>query len=182
MTYTCIAIRSFTDLANAGIDVYNTFYQPVGLDLTTFNTDSQNGVPIVALAGSDSNIVYIPGSYITGTPDQSGVIYQNVVLAVPLGLLPKGLDTSNLITSINGVVQSMIGVTANATAVITPLSETVTQAAAATIEAGRQGQITNASSDHAMYLQQVALNAQLQAQLTALTQLALANGLIATTT
>lgn len=180
LSYTCIAIRAFVDLVNAGIDVYSTFYSPIGISMDTYTSDNQYGTVIVVLQGSDGSIVYIPSSYIVATPDQSGVLYRSIVLAMPLGLLPDGFDLSNVITSVNGLIQSMVGVTVTAQVVVTPLTETVTQAQATAIEAGRIGQINNQTSDYALYQQEKAANALLQSRLDAATALLVKAGLVQT--
>lgn len=89
---TVSAVRTLKELQDNNIDVYKTIYALVGLSENDFLTDFANSVPIVVFASTANNYLYVPANRVSGLPDTSGVKYQEVILAINLGLLPLGYD------------------------------------------------------------------------------------------
>lgn len=90
--FTVTAVRSYKEVADSNIDIYKVVYEPVGLTEVDFLKDSQNNVPLVILINTAGKYINIPANRISALPDTSGTKYQEVVLAVNVGLLPLGYD------------------------------------------------------------------------------------------
>lgn len=122
VVYECLAIRSFEDIYKLGIDVYETYYKPVGLiDGETsngskfrFKQESDKDPNIITLKGSDGSTYYVPDTYITKIPDLSLIKYSRVVIATDLGALPDTLDLSSLKNDIEALVSARMNINAKA--------------------------------------------------------------------
>lgn len=116
--YTCVAIRSFSDMARAGIDVYNSIYVPVGLidgvtydtHLFSFEEEQLRNINIVTLTDNIGNIVNVPDNYILTYPNISGVTYLRYILSADLGPLPSTIDLSALKTAMVDTIKDNLGV------------------------------------------------------------------------
>lgn len=120
--YQVLAIRAFDDIYRLGIDVYRTYYKPMGLidkalDPTEtptipldFEAEIKDNVHIVTLVGDDGQYIYVPDSFIVGYPRNDTIPYQHVVLSVSLGALAEDVDTSPIEDEIKELVKSRFGI------------------------------------------------------------------------
>lgn len=187
--YTCKAIRSFEDIYDLGHDVYEEYYQPMGIDQATFAADAQNNPNIITLIADTTNaselfggaaIIYVPDTYILAYPQMGDVAYMHMALGIDLGPLPDYLDLSFLKTQVANVVSDVIGVVAPALVVKEfriPSTGHVSAAARDVLEAARLGAITLRTTDHARIAQLEADKTALQAQITTLLSILGTSGL-----
>lgn len=89
--YICKAVRSFDDLKARGIDPYDAYYLPKGLDRSLYESDVTNLANIVTLMSDTHPTVYVPDTYITSYPDTTTVPYRHLVLSISLGAVPNTL-------------------------------------------------------------------------------------------
>lgn len=117
--YTCVAIRTFPDMYNDGIDPYGTVYVPAGLvtgttlsdgTLFDFNQESILGINIVSLADNSGTIIHVPDNYISSVPTTSGIAQESIILSAELGLLPVNTDLSMAIQAVKDAVSSYTGI------------------------------------------------------------------------
>lgn len=118
--YTCVAISTFQDLYDKGIDPYTTIYVPVGLstgvtlsDGTLFDFDKEAllGINIISLADPSGKIIHIPDNYISSVPTTTGIAQERVILSADLGLLPVNTDITTAIKAVSDTVNSYFGIT-----------------------------------------------------------------------
>lgn len=180
-SYRCIAIRSFLELSQQGVDVYDAYYNGMGLSQNTYSQDSTNGVVIVALRSDGGNMVYVPSSYIASTPDISGSAYARRFVTLDLGMLPVDTDISPVMESLEGLVEARIGVVTQAKQATSPVTNIVSEEDASAIEAGRLGRITEQGSDYSLYQKSLKTIADQQVVINQLTQMCRTAGLITST-
>lgn len=178
--YTCIAIRTFNEFVKQGVNVYDTFYSPMGVDKNKFNEDTKAGVVIVALESQLGEIVYIPSSYILSLPSVSGVGYAHRVMTISLGMLPDDLDLSALKSSVRSLVEARIGVLSEIHEASVPHVGVVSDTEHQALEQARAGRITEPTTDQGRIQQLVAQSQTLQQQINTLLAAALANNLVQT--
>lgn len=166
--YEVMAVRTLDDLvSSSGVDPKELYYTPNGLD-AQYEQDLAAGVSIVSLA-ADSEWIYVPSSYILSMPNQGGLPYTVLALAVMLGPVPDALDLSYLKSRISELVQGTIGITSPEVRTVALSSTTnVSQTEHAAIEAARQALITEADTDRAKL---IAMTAQRDALATKVQQL-----------
>lgn len=117
--YECEAIRSFDDLSQLGVDIYEEFYASQGLIngeeyggvVFSFESERQKDPNIITLRAQDGEYIYVPDTYILSYPNMSGVKYSNMVISANLGPLPDFLDLSALKTELGDFIAQFIGVT-----------------------------------------------------------------------
>lgn len=163
-TYTCIAIRSYQDLLQHGVDIVSTYYTPNGLGVTQYQADLAAGANLITLVSANQPTIYVPDTYIQAYPDLSNVAYSNVILSCQLGPLPDTLDLSYLMQQLAALVSDTIGIEPTVNMHVSPSTQVVTATQAASMETARQAAITNRTTDRAQVL-------ELQAQLAAANQL-----------
>lgn len=185
--YTCVAIRSFADIYQLGFDVYETYYEPMGLVNGTnmgtytfdFNVERNKQPNIITLRSEDGTFLYIPDTYITSFPDMGDVLYNHIVLSVSLGALPDYLDLSSLKAGIQSLTAQHFGV---ASAVVSehrsPSTNNPTRTQHETLEAARLGAITLLETDRAKALRLQNDVNLLNAKIAAMTAILDANGLL----
>lgn len=120
--YQVLAIRAFDDIYRLGIDVYRTYYKPMGLidkslepteTPTTpldFEAEIKDNVHIVTLVGDDGQYIYVPDSYIVSYPRNDTIPYQHVVLSVSLGALATDVDTAPIEDEIKEMIRARFGI------------------------------------------------------------------------
>lgn len=151
--YECMAIRAFPDLVDLGVDIFNTYYNPLGLTQQNFEDDQKAGANIITLIADSQPVIYIPDSYILSYPDMSNVAYSNIILSLDLGVVPDTLDLTFLQNQLSGVASDVVGVTPTVTVHVGMSTGAVTQEQADAMEAARQATITNRTSDRAKVIE-----------------------------
>lgn len=169
VTYVCHAIRTFEDIEKMGENVYERYYKPYITNGSTHNgvvwkfSDERLLYPnIVTLISNDNRIIYVPDTFITSFPDASEFTYRQVVLAVPLGILPDKFDVSHITAAIKDKVSSMLGITVTPLVSTASLTSNPTLEEHLSLEANRQAAIRNAESTETLLIQEKAKNASLQ--------------------
>lgn len=154
VAYRCAAVRRLEDIVAAGGDPQADYYTARGLDTATYQTDLAAGVCIVSLRAGNGSWVYVPTSYIASMPDQGGIPYTTLALAIKLAAIPDSLDLSYVKSKIQAVVKDNLGVDSTVRTVVISPTTFLSQTEHDTIEAARQANITNSTTDYAQ-LQQV---------------------------
>ena len=80
------AIRTFKELKDSSIDVYELIYQPVGLTENDLLKDIENNIPIVVLESQAGKYLNIPANKIQSLPDISDNFSGSSNLTIPLKL------------------------------------------------------------------------------------------------
>ena len=104
------AIRTFKELKDSSIDVYELIYQPVGLTENDVLKDIENNIPIVVLESQAGKYLNIPANKIQSLPDISGIKYQQRMLVANLGLLPLDFNIDTLYNVIKDDVYDVTGI------------------------------------------------------------------------
>lgn len=104
------AIRTFKELKDSSIDVYELIYQPVGLTENDLLKDIENNIPIVVLESQAGKYLNIPANKIQSLPDISGIKYQQRMLVANLGLLPLDFNLDTLYKVIKDDVYDVTGI------------------------------------------------------------------------
>lgn len=108
--YRCEAIIDFSVLEDDGVNVHQRYYEPVGLDTATFETDKINQINIIVLVSDNHPKIEIPSSYIASFPTAVTVPYSHMYLSVDLGLLPDGVPLQAAKDIIAAEVAKVVGV------------------------------------------------------------------------
>lgn len=185
--YTCVAIRSFSDIYQLGYDVYKTYYEPMGLVNGTvvgsttfdFNVERNKQPNIITLRSEEGTFLYVPDTYITSFPDMGDILYNHMVLSVSLGALPDYLDLSSLKAAIQSIVAQHFGVASSVVSEHrTPSTNNPTRTQHEVLETARLAAITLLETDHAKALRLQVQNTLLQNKINALTAILDNNGLL----
>lgn len=177
-SYECIAIRSFSDFVDRGLDVLTKVYTPVVLTATEMEADRAEGAMIVTLQSGDSPLILVPDTYITAYPAQDGVAYSRVVLSVDLGAIPDGEALNFVKDQIAATVSTSFGITPTVLEHIAPSTNYVTQAQHDQVMVGRRAAIEAAVTDRARLLEASATVDQLRIRVQELEQILIAEGLL----
>lgn len=176
--YECMAIRTFDDIVQLGEDVFETYYQTVGLDETAYQADKKAGANIITLMAHDQPTVHVPDTYIESYPNMGNVAANHVILAGSLGPLPDYVDLTFVKQQVGAIISDTIGVTPTISVYVAPSDQVLTQTQADALETARQAAITNRTSDHAKYLDLQAKYTKLETQYNALVELMQSKGVI----
>ncbi|ENJ7998999.1 hypothetical protein AB2K85_000734 [Escherichia coli] len=108
--YTVEASRTFPDLVRQNIDVYNSYYQPVGLGREEYLADANVSASILTFKSRDGQVVYIPDTYLESYPGLSGITYQRNVLVVDLALVPDYVKVSSITKDVSDILTHTLGI------------------------------------------------------------------------
>lgn len=173
----CMAIRSFEDVYNEGIDVFEAYYLPHSITEADFNIDKANKVSIITLTQVNGIFYHIPSSYILLMPAGNTVPYSHVVLSVSIGSIPDALDLNALKAAVGQVVSDIIGVAGVVAENRAPAlsGSVVTQAQHALMEAARLSAVETSTTDRAENIRLNALVASLEDKIASLEAYLIAN-------
>jgi uncharacterized protein (DUF885 family) len=160
------------------VDVYATYYQPLGLAQSVYAADLAAGAALITLANDYAAPVYVPSTYITSYPDMGNVVYNHVVLSTSLGSLPDGVALDGVQEQIRTAVAAVIGVDPTVLVHTAPIKGVVSSAQHQDYEAARNAAITNRTTNASTILALQAQIAALQQTNATLTQIAQDNGWI----
>ncbi len=175
VNYTCQAIRSINEIIASGGNPFTVAYNPAGITQAVYNEAQALNMKIVYLVSDGGNWVYVPANYILEIPIVDGVGYQNMGLNVVLGLINSTKDLSPLITAIQDMVYSTIGITPNVQPVQLSNSMQITNAQASQIESARSAVITTNNTSRGLYLATLQQLTDANAKIQALEQYIMAN-------
>lgn len=164
VSYRCVSIRRFNDIAEQGVDPYEEYYKPYGLTEQKYIADAQAKEAIVSLVTDADHWVYVPTSYIESYPNQGGFPYQGLVLGVPLGPVPTYMDLTAVRLAIIDIVRDMLGIAVNPSYVAVTELEYLNQSDHDRLEAARAKAMAEPGTDRQRYLQMKALNDELVLQ------------------
>lgn len=166
MLYSLGAIRSFIDIENNGVNVFETYYGPFSIDKSVSVKDRRDGVMILTLLSDTEGPIYVPSSYVVDYPRLDSVAYHHVVMSASLGALPVTVPLDFLVTQIAKVCSDTIGVTPTINIGVVPLLSVVTPEEHETNEAKREAAISNRTTDYARLAEEQQKNAVLSQKLT----------------
>ncbi len=106
----CMAIRSFDDVYNEGIDVFKAYYQPHTINESDFTADRLAKVCILTFTKVDGTFYQIPSSYVLQLPSGDTVPYCHLVLSISFGAIPDALDLNAIKTALAATASDVIGV------------------------------------------------------------------------
>lgn len=177
--YTCKAIRSFDDIRLMGIDPFEQYYVPKGVDEETFEQDEKNLANIVTLMSDNYPTVYVPDTFIISYPDTTTVPYRHVVLSLSLGAIPDHLALEDFKDKVEQSAEASLGIeTTVREHQAGSLSEGIDQQSHRTLENNRLARITGNQTEYAKLLNLKEEATQLREYVGILEKLAIDNGLI----
>lgn len=141
--YTVVAVRSFVELEKNGISVFDIYYQSSGIAKDIYEASVRRDGKIISLRDGSGQIRYIPDEYIASAPDIGGVKYEQKILAINLGPLPKDIILEELIAGIGEYVTGLVGVVSTINLGTIQTIGLVTEDQHATLEAARLGRIAS---------------------------------------
>ncbi len=180
--YECEAIRSFDDIYELGVDVYQEYYVPMGLvdntvvggNLFLFKEQRDAKVCIITLRSTDDGeYIYVPDSHISNSPVSSVKPYSHIVLSVDCGALPDSLDLSALKSDLSDLAKGYLGITTPGNLVLENRAASTNQPTAIegdALEVARLAAVTIKKSFQQLYLEEQAKNQRNEEIITALTQ------------
>lgn len=175
--YICRAVRSYADLQDSGVDIFATYYDPLGLTQDAYKADVAAGASMITLMSDKQPTVHVPDTYIANFPDQTNVAYNEVVLAFSFGPLPDYLDLTAVMQSLSDGATAVIGVAPTVTSFVSPSTGVMTRAQADLAEAARQAKITDTSTTVAKLRASQAQVLKLQEQVNAMAKILIDHGL-----
>lgn len=165
LLYTLGAIRSFVDIENNGINVFETYYGPKAIAQATYNADRRSGAMILTLLSDTDAPIYIPSTFVTDYPRLDSRPYHHVVLSASCGALPATMSLDFLVTQVAKIISDTIGVTPVINIGVVPLLSVVTPEQHETNEAKREAAISNRTTDYARLAEEQRKNALLSQRL-----------------
>lgn len=176
--YTCSAIRNFVDLDNLGVDIFNMYYFPNGLEQTICDRDRKNNEAIITLTSDTEAPIYVPSSYIASFPDLNVRNYQHVVLSASLGPLPDYIDLTFAKAAMASALSDILGVDPTVNVSVAASTGVVSPEDHEALEAARAAAINNRKTPYARVLEQDTEIQQLGQRLAILEQICKDHGLI----
>lgn len=159
------AIRSFTDIENNGVNVFETYYGPVGLTKDMVERDRRADVMILSLQSDTLGPLYIPSSFVTAYPQLDSIAYHHVVLSASCGALPITTSLDFLVTQVAKVISDTIGVEPTINLGVVPLLSVVSPEEHETNEVKREAAVSNRTTDYARLLEEQRKNTLLSQRL-----------------
>lgn len=147
--YTCIAIRKLEELNLKGIDVYEKFYKPYGLDQKKFDDDYESNASIITLKSSSGDLKSFPSSYLISFPSSGGYLYSNLAIAIELGAVPVDMDITFILNHIEEFIRDTMGVVKKANIIQISQVISVSEENHKRYEEARKALINNSPTDRA---------------------------------
>lgn len=147
--YTCMAVRRLADVIHEGIEPYERYYEPFGLTREIYTAALAEDVCIVSLRSSGGQWLEVPSTYILSYPDQGGVPYTSLVLAVNIGPIPNHLNLAAIKQRLIDDVRDYIGIDSSVMTVAVSETKLIAQSISIGIEAARVAQINTSTTDRA---------------------------------
>lgn len=149
VSYTCRSLRTIADVVGSGVDMWTEYYQKHGIDEVRFSKDVEDGVSIVGLQAGTGEWLYLPSSFLTRIPVVDGVTYTTLTLGVGLGPVPDNFRIAPLVTSLENIVKSTLGITPQIKAITTSLPTVIPQASHEKLQVARAARISSTETDYA---------------------------------
>ena len=136
--FVCQAIRSFVEIENEGVGVYETFYEDMGVSQADYKSDVAENAHIITLMSQDGQtVIFVPDTYILYAPSSDNVVCDQIVLSVNLGVLPAYKDLTAVKTGLQSKLKEMMGIDQPFNENRVPSVRTVTQSDNEIAEAAR---------------------------------------------
>lgn len=119
VVYTCKSLRTFADLSASGVDLWQDYYANLNISLERFTQDVAAGTTIVGLQAGTGEWIYVPSSFLSQIPSVDGYVYTTLVLGVSLGAVPDDFKFAPLITAMENLVITTLGITPQIKAITT---------------------------------------------------------------
>lgn len=140
--YTTQAIEGFESLEEGGVNVFEEYYQPLGLDQATFDADRAAAINIITLFSDTAATIHVPSSYIDEFPNSGHVGYSQLVVSLDLGILPDSLELTSFIDDIARRLGNNTGTTVTSNIHLLPITDTVDYTKHQQLETARLTSIT----------------------------------------
>lgn len=160
--YECMSVRSISDAIATGEDVFGKYYHTYGLSKEQYTQDSITHVSLLRLKSALGQWVNIPNSYLVSFPDASGVSYRVMSLAVDLGAIADSHSLDTMISEVQDLVFTRLGVYPQVLPVATSAPITLSYQDHERIENARQSRATVQNSLLLKYNTAVAQRDELQ--------------------
>lgn len=152
-SYTCKAIRSLVEVQAAGDNAYDTYYAPNNVSQAEYSSDFNNGVCIVSLVADNGTWLHVPSSFIVSFPNVSGYVYNSTAVLIDLGPIHDGLDLTYLKSRLTSVCFDTLGLNATVQTMVTSRPAIVQKSEHESIEAIRNSNISNSTTEYARLLE-----------------------------
>lgn len=149
VSYTCRSLRTISELASKGKDVWAEYYEPYQVEPDRYAQDVASNVTIVGLQSGVGDWVDIPSTFITRIPVSNGIIYTTLVLGISLGAVPDNFAIGPLSTALANVVKTNIGIDPQMKAVVTGQPTMIPTDQHDRLTLARQAVITSTETDYA---------------------------------
>lgn len=178
VVYECIAIRSFNDFVDKGVDVVSKVYTPVGLTSAEADADREAGANIITLVSGTRPMVFVPDSYIESFPALDGVPFSQTILSVSLGAIPDDFNLMHVQQEVSAAVTAALGITPIVKISRAPSTNYVTPEQRELWDVGREAAVTNRDTPEAQLLVQNDVIQRQAAQIATLEGIVIAAGLV----
>lgn len=147
--YSCKEIRSFSMLKLQGVNVFEKYYLPHGLDTSAQEADSRAYASIVTLLAVDGERIYVPDTYIEKYPDINTDGYNRYILSCDLGTLPTNTMVNHLVEKVSTEVEKALGRKPVVAIHVAPIkSDKLTPAERTREEANRLAQVKDKTTQY----------------------------------
>lgn len=135
--YRAEALDGFEALEERGIDVFQEYYAPHGLNKSIYSSDSGGGINIVTIMSADAQTINVPSSHIISYPFDTSLPHSRLIIAVDAGLLPDGYVMDDVVSACATLVRESIGNDAVATLHRIPVTGFVSKAEGSALDNAR---------------------------------------------
>lgn len=109
--FVCEAIRTFQEIEQESIDVYETYYAPYGVSRSVFNSDEREGACIITIISQDDTVViHVPDTYILHCPTDELVSLDHIALSASLGFIPGYYDLTGIKSLLASKIEESLGI------------------------------------------------------------------------
>ena len=168
--YTLVELLTYNQAVAQGVDFVANLYTPAGLSSTQYTTDASNYLNDTVLVLQSVNTtptvtLYVPGSLLAMIPDSMVSCYNKLAIGVNLGVFADQTTLNWIITEINNILSSALGVTNPA--VLYSLGTTYMRVSDYnTLVATREAAATGYNTTYQQLQEQIQENTNLQTLLT----------------
>lgn len=139
--YICDSIDGFTTLIERNVDIFETYYKPVGLTEENYRSDLDSGQSLITLISESADTLSFPSSYLVSFPSEKGIRYSHTFITIDIGALPDDINMTPTLTHLKTLVDNDLGLSCKVKVVGTPTIDIITYAQHASNEAARRGNI-----------------------------------------
>lgn len=149
--FTLKSVRTISEYLASNEDVFNEIYVTNGIDIA-YQNDLKNDIEILGIQSERGSWVYVPVTYVKCYPVANGIPYRTISIVIPIQPIPVDIDLTGLLSQLNQVVLSSLGISTDAKMVETSKVVLVDTVADANIKTTR-ALLKNSSTPYATILQ-----------------------------